>query len=81
MVTAEQLKRIAVWSHGLTEREAEVEVLTELGCDCVQGFVFARPVPPEAAPAIARAIEASVEAPSLVPGDQDGDFDTAPIGL
>ena len=63
------------------EREAEVEVLSELGCDCVQGFVFARPVAPEAAPAIARAIEASIEAPSLVPGEQDGDFDTAPIGL
>lgn len=27
------------------ESEAEVGTLTELGCDCVQGFVFGRPVP------------------------------------
>ncbi|MFX5595198.1 hypothetical protein ABTD92_21325, partial [Acinetobacter baumannii] len=59
----------------------EVQVLTELGCDCVQGFVFARPVPPDAAPWVAEKIEASVQAPSLMPDDQDTHFDAAPIGV
>ncbi|MGL4285232.1 MAG: sensor domain-containing protein [Phreatobacter sp.] len=63
------------------ERESEVQVLTELGCDCVQGFVFARPVPPDAAPWVAEKIEASVQAPSLMPDDQDTHFDAAPIGV
>jgi diguanylate cyclase (GGDEF)-like protein/PAS domain S-box-containing protein len=66
------------------ERAAEVDVLTDLGCDIVQGFVFARPVAPEAAPLIAAAIErkAGLVAPSLAPAaDDDAHFDAAPIGV
>jgi diguanylate cyclase (GGDEF)-like protein len=41
------------------ERAAEVDVLRELGCDVVQGYVYSRPVSPEKAPAVADAIERS----------------------
>lgn len=40
------------------EKRAEVDVLRELGCDTVQGFVYSRPVGPDAATAVAAAIEA-----------------------
>ncbi|WP_439574120.1 sensor domain-containing protein [Phreatobacter sp.] len=50
------------------ERQSEVRVLAELGCDLVQGFVFARPVAPEAAPLVASAIERQVvAAPAPLP--------------
>jgi EAL domain-containing protein (putative c-di-GMP-specific phosphodiesterase class I) len=39
------------------ERPAEVDVLGELGCDLVQGFVFSRPVASELAPQVAADIE------------------------
>lgn len=41
------------------ERPAEVDVLRELGCDVVQGYVYSRPVSPEMAPVVADAIERS----------------------
>lgn len=40
------------------EKRAEVDVLRELGCDTVQGFVYSRPVGPDAATAVAASIEA-----------------------
>ncbi len=67
------------------ERPAEVDVLTELGCDIVQGFVFARPVTPDMAPVIAAAIErdrAALRAPPLVAGnDDDALIGAATIGV
>ena len=39
------------------ERPAEVDVLGELGCDLVQGFVFSRPVASELVPQVAADIE------------------------
>jgi diguanylate cyclase (GGDEF)-like protein/PAS domain S-box-containing protein len=39
------------------ERAAEVDVLRELGCDVVQGYVYSRPVAPDKAPVVADAIE------------------------
>lgn len=41
------------------ERPAEVDVLRELGCDIVQGYVYSRPVDPEMAPVVADSIERS----------------------
>lgn len=50
------------------ERQSEVRVLSELGCDLVQGFVFARPVAPEMAPVVASAIERqALAAPAPLP--------------
>lgn len=50
------------------ERQSEVRVLSELGCDLVQGFVFARPVAPETAPLVADAIERqALAAPAPLP--------------
>jgi diguanylate cyclase (GGDEF)-like protein/PAS domain S-box-containing protein len=64
------------------ELEAEVDVLAELDCDCVQGFVLSRPMPPETAPLIADAIERKFleESPSLAPDDEAA-FAAAPIGV
>ncbi len=42
------------------ERQEEVDVLVHLGCDCVQGYVFARPMLPDQA--IGRAVEIEAEA-------------------
>ncbi len=44
------------------ERAAEVEVLRDLGCDVVQGYVYSRPVAPDKAPAVADAIERAAPA-------------------
>ncbi len=60
------LAGIIALSHGLglstvaegAERRADVDVLRELGCDTVQGYVYSRPVAPDAAPVVAAAIEA-----------------------
>jgi diguanylate cyclase (GGDEF)-like protein/PAS domain S-box-containing protein len=41
------------------ERPAEVDVLRDLGCDVVQGYVYSRPVAPEMAPLVAESIERS----------------------
>ncbi len=41
------------------ERPAEVDVLRELGCDVVQGYVYSRPVTPDMAPLVAESIERS----------------------
>jgi diguanylate cyclase (GGDEF)-like protein/PAS domain S-box-containing protein len=64
------------------EREAEIAVLSELECDCVQGFVFSRPVPPDLAQSVAQAIERQqpILAPSLQPTEELG-FAAAPIGV
>lgn len=40
------------------EKRAEVDVLRELGCDAVQGYVYSRPVGPDVATAVAASIEA-----------------------
>jgi len=60
------LAGIIALSHGLglstvaegAEKRADVDVLRELGCDVVQGYVYSRPVAPDAAPAVAASIEA-----------------------
>ncbi|QCK88762.1 EAL domain-containing protein [Phreatobacter aquaticus] len=64
------------------ELQAEVDVLADLDCDCVQGYVFSRPVPPETAPLIADAIERRFQtiSPSLAPDDEAA-FAAAPIGV
>ncbi|MFN3855617.1 MAG: EAL domain-containing protein [Phreatobacter sp.] len=77
------------------ERQSEVRVLAELGCDIVQGFVFARPVAPESAPLVASSIERQILAlpapmpapparrasPPLVPDDRaDGGQAEADFG-
>jgi diguanylate cyclase (GGDEF)-like protein/PAS domain S-box-containing protein len=66
------------------ERAAEVDVLIELGCDIVQGFVFARPVTPDMAPVIAASIERAqmTKSPPLVPSnDDDALIGAATIGV
>jgi diguanylate cyclase (GGDEF)-like protein/PAS domain S-box-containing protein len=60
------LSGIIALSHGLglttvaegAEKSADVDVLRELGCDTVQGYVYSRPVAPESAPSVAASIEA-----------------------
>jgi diguanylate cyclase (GGDEF)-like protein/PAS domain S-box-containing protein len=56
------------------EKTAEVDVLRDVGCDSVQGFVYSRPVGPDAATAVAASIEAEPlpdrRAPCLVPGTE-----------
>ena len=60
------LAGIIALSHGLglstvaegAEKRADVDVLRELGCDTVQGYVYSRPVAPDAAPVVAASIEA-----------------------
>lgn len=60
------LAGIIALSHGLglstvaegAEKRADVDVLRELGCDTVQGYVYSRPVAPDAAPIVAASIEA-----------------------
>jgi diguanylate cyclase (GGDEF)-like protein len=44
------------------EREAELEALTEFGCDLAQGFLIARPVPADDLPAAVHAWEARAHA-------------------
>ncbi|WP_293425174.1 putative bifunctional diguanylate cyclase/phosphodiesterase [Phreatobacter sp.] len=55
------------------ERAAEVDVLADLGCDIVQGFVFARPVTPDMAPVIAASIERErgMRTMTVAPGNDD----------
>ena len=36
------------------ESPEDLELLKSIGCDCVQGYVFARPCPPADAVALAR---------------------------
>lgn len=65
------------------EKRAEVDVLRDLGCDSVQGFVYSRPVGPDAATAVAASIEAEPlpvnRAPCLVP-DAETTAMTAALG-
>lgn len=66
------------------ERPAEVDVLAELGCDIVQGFVFARPVTPDMAPVIAASIERDRSArplPLIAGNDDDALIGAATIGV
>ncbi len=44
------------------ERPAEVDVLVELGCDIVQGYVYSRPVTADMAPVVASSIEREARA-------------------
>jgi EAL domain-containing protein (putative c-di-GMP-specific phosphodiesterase class I) len=48
------------------EQMGEVEILRSLGCDCVQGYVFARPVTAEEAIGVAADIERSHRAARAV---------------
>jgi EAL domain-containing protein (putative c-di-GMP-specific phosphodiesterase class I) len=48
------------------EKPEEVEVLQKLGCDLVQGYVFAKPCPAEEAMAFAHAFEAHACAPAAL---------------
>lgn len=50
------------------ELPAEVEILSELDCDLVQGFVFSRPVAPDMAPQVAAGIEREALMRRTVPG-------------
>jgi EAL domain-containing protein (putative c-di-GMP-specific phosphodiesterase class I) len=65
------------------ERPAEVDVLAELGCDIVQGYVFSRPVVPEVAPVVAASIERETLRRIAIqaPMDERAVFAAAPVGV
>jgi EAL domain-containing protein (putative c-di-GMP-specific phosphodiesterase class I) len=48
------------------ELSAEVDVLRELDCDLVQGFVFSQPVAADKAPLVATRIEREVRSIQLI---------------
>ena len=53
------------------ERPAEVDVLAQLGCDIVQGYVFSRPVVPDVAPVVAASIERETMRGKILIGPPD----------
>ncbi len=65
------------------ERPAEVDVLTELGCDIVQGYVFSRPVTPDMAPVVAASIEREALRGHTVRSmmEERAVFAAAPVGV
>jgi diguanylate cyclase (GGDEF)-like protein/PAS domain S-box-containing protein len=65
------------------ERPAEVDVLAELGCDIVQGYVYSRPVVPDVAPVVAASIERETQRRNTIRSlmDERAVFAAAPVGV
>jgi len=65
------------------ERPAEVDVLADLGCDIVQGYVFSRPVVPDVAPVVAASIEREAQRSHTVRSlmEERAVFAAAPVGV
>ncbi|MDP3546804.1 MAG: EAL domain-containing protein, partial [Phreatobacter sp.] len=65
------------------ERPAEVDVLADLGCDIVQGYVFSRPVVPDVAPVVAASIERETLRGQTVRSllEERAVFAAAPVGV
>jgi EAL domain-containing protein (putative c-di-GMP-specific phosphodiesterase class I) len=48
------------------ETEAQSQVVEALGCDVGQGFLYARPVPPQEIPAVVAALDRRLGTPADV---------------